>query len=95
MKHPQRLVLVGAYSFGVAEVSDKYGFERRARLGMLAALPGAGMEPLRLVRMMIAWAKQQGAAGTFRLDADTGVDFGPFAKRLGGKPILAQYEVPI
>ena len=94
----ERLVLVGLNSVGVAQVSWNYGFERRARLDMLGARPvkGAVLEALRMVRIMLGWAKAQGADGTFRLDADTGVDFGPFAARLGGKPVtLTRYEIPL
>ena len=95
---PERLVLVGPNSVGVASIGWHYGFERRARLDMLGARPTAGgaLEPLRIVRIMLDWAKEQGAQGTFRLDADTGVDFGPFARRLGGKPVtLTRYEIPL
>jgi len=98
LKNPDRLVLVGANSVGVAQVDWRYGFERRGRLDMLASRPQAGApwEAFRMVRMMLAWAKEQGAQGTFRLDADTGVDFGPFARRLGGKPVtLTRYEIPL
>ena len=95
---PERLVLVGPNSVGVAQVDWRYGFERRGRLDMLASRPQAGApwEAFRMVRMMLAWAKEQGAQGTFRLDADTGIDFGPFAKRLGGEPVtLTRYEIPL
>ena len=95
---PERLVLVGPNSVGVAQVDWRYGFERRGRLDMLASRPQASApwEAFRMVRMMLAWAKEQGAQGTFRLDADTGIDFGPFAKRLGGEPVtLTRYEIPL
>ena len=98
IQNPERLVLIGANSVGVAQASWQYGFERRARLDMLGARPvaGAALEALKMVRMMLVWAKEQGAEGTFRLDADTGVDFGPFARRLGGKPVtLTRYEIPL
>ena len=95
---PERLVLVGPNSVGVAQVDWRYGFERRGRLDMLASRPQASApwEAFRMVRMMLAWAKEQGAQGTFRLYADTGIDFGPFAKRLGGEPVtLTRYEIPL
>ena len=98
IQNSERLVLVGPNSGGVAQVSWNYGFERRARIDMLGAraVPGAALEALRMVRMMLVWAKEQGAEGTFRLDADTGVDFGPFARRLGGKPVTTtRYEIPL
>lgn len=98
IQNPDRLVLVGPNSIGCAQIQWNYGYERRARLDMLAArpVPGAALEALRIVRMMVAWGKEKGAVGTFRLDADTGIDFGPFAKRLGGKPVtLTRYEIPL
>lgn len=98
IESPDRLVLIGPNSAGIAQVQWNYGFERRARLDALAARPttGAALEALRIVRLMIDWAKQQGAVGSFRLDADTGVDFGPFAKRLGGRPVtMTRYEIPL
>jgi hypothetical protein len=96
--NPERLVLVGPNSAGVAQVNWKYGFERRARLDMLGARPtaGAALEALKIVRLMVAWAKEQGAQDTFVLDADTGVDFEPFSRRLGGKAVtVTRYEIPL
>lgn len=98
IQNPERLVLIGKASAGVAQLSWNYGFERRARLDALGALPGraSAFEALRIVRLMIQWARENGATGTFRLDADTGVDFGPFARRLGGKPVThTRYEIPL
>ena len=49
-----------------------------------------------MVRMMIAWAKEQGAQGAFKLEADTGIDFAPFAKRLGGHAVTTtRYDIPL
>lgn len=94
LKSPERLVLVGPGCAGVAQVSWNYGFERRARLDMLAGR--SHWSTFKMVRYMLAWAKSMGATGTFRLDADTGVDFAPFAKRLGGRPVtLTRYEIPL
>lgn len=97
MGDPEQRVLVGRNSAGVARVYWRYGFERRGRLEMLGAraVPGAALEALGMVRMMIAWARLQGAVGSFALDADTGVDFGPFARRLGGRHVrVDRYEIP-
>jgi hypothetical protein len=84
--NPDRLVLCGPHSGGVASVSFHYGYERRARVDVLAArpTPGAALEAMRMVRVMLAWAREHGAS-RLRLGADTGVDFGPFARRLGGE----------
>lgn len=98
LSNPERLVLVGPNSVGVAQIGWNYGFQRRARLDMLGARPtvSGAWEAFRMVQIMLAWAKDQGAEGTFRLDADTGVDFGPFARRLGGKPVtVTRYELPL
>ena len=98
LSNPDRLVLVGTNSVGVAQVDWYYGFERRARLDILASRPvsGTAWEAFRMVRMMVAWAKEQGAQGTFKLDADTGADFGPFARRMGGKAVtITRYEIPL
>ena len=96
--NPERLVLVGPNSVGVAQIGWNYGFERRARLAMLGARHRAASawEAFKMVQIMVAWAKDQGAEGTFKLDADTGVDFGPFARRLGGKSVtVTRYELPL
>lgn len=98
IQNPERLVLVSPNAVGVAQVSWNYGFERRARLDMLGArtVPGVALEALKMVRLMLVWAKEQGAQGAFKLDADTGVDFGPFARRLGGKAVTTtRYEIPL
>lgn len=98
LQSPDRLVLVGANSFGIAQVDWNYGFERRGRMDVLAgrAVPGASFETLRMIRMMVLWAKERGATGNFKIEADTGVDFGPFAKRLGGRQVTTVwYEIPL
>src|SRR5262245_16460009 len=94
MRDPNHLVLVGPHSVGVCSVTWNYEFERRARVDMLCArtVPGAALEAMRIVRLMHDWARQQGAE-TFRLAADTNVDFAPFAARLGAIPkAVVHYE---
>lgn len=98
MGNPERLVLVGANDFGIAQVDWIYGFERRGRLDLLASRPTAGavLEALRMVRLMVGWAKEKGCQGTFKLDADTGVDFTAFAARLGGRKVeVLRCEIPL
>lgn len=93
---PARLVLLGPNSFGVAQTAMFYGCERRAAVDILCCRPNAGgsLEALRMVRKMVAWARRRGAPN-LRLDSDTGVDFGPFGRRLGAKPVLVtKYEIP-
>lgn len=88
--------LRGRYTAGVARITQRYGCEHKAQLVGLAAWPGAGWEPLRMIRVMVLWAKAMGATGALTLDADTGLDFEPFARRLGGKAItMVKYEIPL
>lgn len=97
LQNRDRLVLIGPNSFGIAQVGTFYGCERRASVDILCSRPSAGgsLESLRMVRKMVAWSKRRGAR-TLRLDADTGVDFAPFGKRLGASSVLVpRYEIPV
>lgn len=101
MGNPNAIVLRGESVFGIASVVMKYGFEKRARLDMLAAEPGNTrvVELLHVVRAMVRWSALQGAEGFFRIDADTGIDFGPLARRLGGHEVdpvkYPRYDIPL
>lgn len=101
LNQPNSLCLIGPGSIGIASIVLKYGFEKRARLDMLAAKPDQAsvIEALQQVRAMVRWAAIQGATGHFRIDADTGVDFGPFARRLGGYEVDSKlnprYDIPL
>lgn len=101
MGNPNSIVLRGSEVFGVASISMKYGFEKRARLDILAGRRGhrAVVEALHIVRAMVRWAALNGAEGYFRIDADTGIDFGPIAKRLGGHEVdpvrYPRYDIPL
>lgn len=93
---PSRLVLIGPNAFGVAQTAMFYGCERRASVDILCCRPNAGgsLESLRMIRKMVAWARRRGAP-ILRLEADNGVDFSAFAKRLDAKPVLTtKYEIP-
>jgi hypothetical protein len=93
----ERLVLIGPNSFGVAQTGMFYGCERRASVDILCCRPSAGssLEALRMVRKMVAWARRRGAP-SLRLDADNGVDFAVFGKRLGAKPVtVTKFEIPV
>lgn len=54
----------------------------------LASMPGSGWATYKLLRFMIASAEREGGA-SLHFGSSTGVDFTPFAKRLG-----AQQEPP-
>lgn len=100
LANENRLVLIGSRTVGCAQFFWRYGIEPRARLEFLAAKPSsrdALLEPLRMVRMMVDWAKAKGAKGQFSLSADdSNIDFGPFAQRLGGEErVLKYWTIPL
>ena len=96
IQNPDRLVLVGPNSMGCCQIDWIYGHECKARLDVLAARPGPIWEALRMLRIMLNWARQKGAVGSFILDANTGVDFEPFSQRLGGRKVTrVEYEIPL
>lgn len=96
IESPNRIALTGEHSCGIAQVTLKYGFEPRAMLDMLFSDGRAGIEPLIIVRQMIVWAKAKGAVGRFTMDSDTGIDFGPIARRLGGCSVdIRRWTVPL
>lgn len=100
LRDANSIVVMTEHALGAAGIIFRYGSEKRAQLDMLASAPGAGVwEPYQLVKFMVRWAALQGATGAFRIDADTGVDFGPFAKRLGGWEVdpkkYPRYDIPL
>lgn len=96
-----KLALRGDNAILVAHAYHQYGFELRARVDMLCARrqKRAWLEALQLVKACKRWAALIGVTHPLRLDADTGVDFGPFAKRLGGRKVdpdrYPVYEIPL
>lgn len=94
---PNRLVLLGPNSFGMARVGTFYGSERQASVDILCCRPiaSAAFESLRMLRKMIAWTRRRGAP-TLRLEADRGIDFEPFARRLNAeRRVSVRYEIPV
>ncbi len=96
-----RFVWVGEDSLIVAHIYRQYGYELRARIDMLCARrkKSAIFETLQLVKACRRWAALNGVTAPMKLDADTGVDFGPFARRLGGWQVdparFPVYEIPL
>lgn len=92
---------VGEHSMLVAHIYRQYGFELRCRIDMLCARrqKRAIMEAFQLVKACKRWAAVNGVQHPLKLDADTGADFGPFAKRLGGWQVDPKrypvYEIPL
>lgn len=84
LSNPNMLMLRGDHGFGIAGITYRfYDPKPLAHLVFLAVKPGGGWEGYRLLASMIRWARDRGAV--FHLGEDTGVDFGPWARRLGGK----------
>lgn len=95
--HPARLVLVGHGCAGIAGVDLHYGIELRGKMNVLYSIPclEPGIEAMTMLKKMVAWAKEKGAVPPFLIDNDSGVDFGPFVKRLGGQRDEApRYTIP-
>lgn len=98
IKNPDRLALIGKDTVGIAAVYLNYGFERHARIDMLASrkTKAAPLEALEMIRIMMHWAwHHKGLRTTLRLSSDTGVDFKPFAERLGGCAVTPSYDIPL
>ena len=96
-----KFVMVGDDSMIVAHIYRQYGYELRARIDMLCARrqKRAMFEALQLVKACKRWAAVNRVTAPLKLDADTGVDFGAFAKRLGGWKVdparYPVYEIPL
>lgn len=96
-----KFVWIGEHSVIVAHIYRQYGFELRCRIDMLCARrqKAAIFEALQLVKACKRWAALNGVTAPMKLDADTGVDFGAFAKRLGGWQVDPKrypvYEIPL
>lgn len=52
---------------------------------------GVDMEGYKILKAMIEWAREQGAS--FHFGEQTGIDFAPFAKRLGAVPDRVTYTI--
>lgn len=91
----------GEDSLIIAHVTRRYGIELIARVDMLCARrkKAAVLECLFLLKAAKRWAAVNGVRRPLILDADNGVDFGPFARRLGGckvdPDLYPTYEIPL
>lgn len=100
-KAGDKFAWVGEDSFIIAHIYRQYGFELRVRVDILCTRPKkrAVLEAFQLLKACKRWAALNGVTHPLRLDADTGVDFGPFAKRLGGWQVDPKrypvYEIPL
>ena len=94
-------VWIGEDALLVAHIWKQYGYEMRVRVDMLCARrrKRAILEAFQLVKACKRWAAVNRVEAPLKLDADTGVDFGPFARRLGGWKVdqnkYPVYEIPL
>jgi hypothetical protein len=93
---PDALFIRSDHAFGVAAMQPFFYNPdvEHARLVFLASSapnPWA-MEPYHILHDLVVWAKNRGAQ-TFSFGSDTGVDFGPFAKRLNACKDVPSYTV--
>jgi hypothetical protein len=99
IKDPNWLVLIAPDAVGICHVYWRYGIECRASADILCSDPASAAGPftaIKMVRMMVTWAKEKGAQGYFRLASDTEADFEPIARRLGGHVTKDRlYDIPL
>lgn len=100
LKEPTMLFIRGERSFGVAHLAKRFNSPTRvqAYLTLLYSEPGfmrsLSLEPFQLIKRMIEWGKEKGATKFWMSDI-SGVDLGPFAKRLGGRLAGHTYVVDL
>jgi hypothetical protein len=90
------LMLRGTHAFMTAIVADIPWAPQRRR-GMFGPVASDGSAPHEILNMTqeaLAWAKGKGACD-FYFGAVTGVDFGPLARRFGGRPVSPYYVVDL
>lgn len=96
VRSPDALVVIGDKGAGICRVIRHYGFEPKVRLEALAVRPGQGILALKIIKVMLWWGRQKGLRTVLSIGADTGVDFAPFAARLGGRKVeTVSYEIPL
>jgi hypothetical protein len=67
--------------------------ELRGFMLYCVAYPKAGWEVFRLFKAMIDWALNEKMAASVHFGSETGVNFAPFAKRLGGSQDTPSWTV--
>lgn len=94
MSNPSCKLLRGdKAAMGAIIVSMPYAPSKKfAALLPVMSLGNSASELMKMTRMLIEWAKNEGAS-RFDFSAITGVDLGPLAKRFGGVPISPAYTV--
>ena len=59
----------------------------------LAAEPGAGYEPVKMLRTMVDWCLNERGAESFHAGEDTGINLEPFMRRIGATLDRPSYTV--
>ena len=84
-RNPDIGIWVGQRTLGVSAVSAPFysPARRRGVMLFLAAEPGAGYEPVKMLRTMVDWCLNERGAASFHFGEDTGANLAPLAKRVG------------
>ena len=85
LQNPDIGIWAGERTLGVCAVSAPFyaPSERRGTMLFLASEPGAGFEPVKMLRTMVDWCLNERDAVAFHLGEATGVNLEPLAKRVG------------
>lgn len=84
-------------AFTVTRLAQVYFWPRSVAAMLILVAedePGAVWDIMRLARSAARWGKARGAS-RLSIGAETGVDFGPIAKRMGGVAATPCYHVPL
>jgi hypothetical protein len=84
-RNPDIGIWLGERTLGVAAVSAPFYApqQRRGVMLFLASEPGAGYEPVKMLRTMVDWCLNERGAASFNFGEDTGANLAPLAKRVG------------
>lgn len=95
---PDMLFIRGEHSFGVAHLARRFNAPDRVQAYLTLLYSDADnthlLEPLMLVKNMKEWAVSKNASKFWMSDI-SGIDLGPFAKRIGGRLAGHTYVVDL
>lgn len=83
-----------AFCVAIYSVPPWWPNEPEVHIAVLVADKGAHWQAIRLLKDTIAWARGRGCARWW-LSSETDYDFEMLAKRVGARPRVMKYEVPL
>ena len=94
-QNPDIGIWVGERTLGVSAVSAPFykPSQRRGVMLFLAAEPGAGYEPVKMLRTMVEWCLFEKGAESFHAGEDTGINLEPLMRRIGATLDRPSYTV--